>query len=649
MFHNVKTSVRRKLMLVVLAATFAALFTTALALLVYDLRTYQESWVNDLITQGDILGRSSAPALAFDDPRAATENLAVLRFRPKIAAAAIYTASGRLFATYVRDEAPDVKFPETLEFNGYVVDGKYLSLARRVMDNDGIIGSVYIRARYELLERLVDYGGILGVVMALSLIVAAFMSSRLEAAVTGPIIAVADVARRVMMHRDFSLRVKKTTDDEIGYLVEAFNNMLSEVGQRASDLEATNRRLEAEMTERRAAEEALREADRRKDEFLATLAHELRNPLAPMRNALELLRIAADRPGVSQQARDIIERQLAQMVHLVNDLLDVSRITTGKITLHAEGVELSEILRESLSTAEDLLLARRHRLTLELCDEPVHLVGDPLRLTQVFSNLVNNAAKYTPPGGDIRVRLAHQGGDAVVTVTDSGQGIPPDMLSPIFDMFTQVDRSLERTQAGLGVGLSLAKRLVELHGGSVAARSDGPGRGSAFEVRLPRAVRAMERISRNPAHAAPETAEGLRVLVADDNKDFADSVALLLRGMGNAVTVVHDGASALLVAREVAPQVAFLDIGLPGRNGYDLARALRAEATTSGAVLVAVTGWGQEKDKQLAREAGFDAHLVKPVEPQTVASILAGVSRRLREARASSDARGADNIDAAAT
>lgn len=641
MFHNVKTSVRRKLMLVVLATTFAALFTTALALLVYDLRTYQESWVNDLITQGDILGRSSAPALAFDDPRAATEILALLRLRPKIAAAALYTASGRRFATYVKDGITDVQFPQTLEFNGYAVDGENLSLARPIRDNDGIIGGVYIRARYELLERLMDYGGILGVVMALSLMVAAFLSSRLEAAVTGPIIAVADVARRVMRHRDFSLRVKKTTDDEIGCLVDAFNNMLGEVGQRASDLEATNRRLEAEMAERRAAEEALREADRRKDEFLATLAHELRNPLAPMRNALELLRVAADKPAVSQQARDIIERQLAQMVHLVNDLLDVSRITTGKITLHAEGVELGGILRESLSTAQALLQARRHQFTLELCDEPVHLVGDPLRLTQVFSNLINNAAKYTPHGGCIRMRLARERTEAVVTVTDNGQGIPPDMLSSIFDMFIQVDRSLERTQAGLGVGLSLAKRLVELHGGGIVARSGGPTRGSTFEVRLPLAVRAMERVSRNAASAAPETADALRVLVADDNNDFADSIALLLRGMGNAVTVVHDGESALRVALEIAPQVAFLDIGLPGRNGYDLARALRAEPATVGAMLVAVTGWGQEKDKQLAREAGFDAHLVKPVEPEAVASILARVSRSLRAAQDSADARSA--------
>jgi two-component system, sensor histidine kinase len=474
----------------------------------------------------------------------------------------------------------------------------------------------------------VDYGGILGVVMAFSLLVAAFMSSRLEAAVTRPILAVTEVARRVMTERDFSLRVRKTTDDEIGYLVDAFNNMLGEVGQRASDLEASNRRLEAEMGERRMAEEALREADRRKDEFLATLAHELRNPLAPMRNALELLRIGHENRALSQRATDIIERQLAQMVHLINDLLDVSRISTGKISLHAERAELGAILRESVVSAEPMLDARKHRFTLELCTEPVALVCDPVRLTQVFSNLINNAAKYTPPGGDIRATLHTVEDAAVVTVSDNGQGIPCSMLAAIFDMFTQVDHTLERAQSGLGVGLSLAKRLVELHGGTIEGQSDGPGCGSRFIVRLPLSGSVLRANGARSVVTGPMPVAALRVLIADDNRDFAESLAALLESRGHAVRVTHDGNTAVAQAFASPPDVAFLDIGLPGRNGYDVARTLRSAEATRGAMLVAITGWGQEKDRTLAREAGFDRHLVKPVAPEAITAILADVSAR---------------------
>jgi signal transduction histidine kinase/ActR/RegA family two-component response regulator len=628
MFINVKTSLRRKLMLVVLATTVVALLTTAVALSIYDLRTYQRQWVSDLMTQADILGQSSAAALAFDDPRVARENLALLRYRPNIAAAAIYKLHGGLYATYVHDDSQSTAFPQTLEFDGYRTEGKYLTLARPIRDNDGIIGGVYIRAHYGIVERMVDYGGILGVVMAFSLLVAAFMSSRLEAAVTRPILAITEVARRVMTERDFSLRVRKTTDDEIGYLVDAFNNMLGEVGQRASDLEASNRRLEAEMGERRMAEEALREADRRKDEFLATLAHELRNPLAPMRNALELLRMGHENPALSQRATDIIERQLAQMVHLVNDLLDVSRISTGKISLHAERAELGAILRESVVSAEPMLDARNHRFTLELCAEPVALVCDPVRLTQVFSNLINNAAKYTPPGGDIRATLHTVENAAVVTVSDNGQGIPRSMLAAIFDMFTQVDHTLERAQSGLGVGLSLAKRLVELHGGTIEGQSDGPGCGSRFIVRLPLSGSALRANGARSAVAAPMSVAALRVLIADDNQDFAESLAVLLEAGGHAVRVTHDGNAAVAQAFALPPDVAFLDIGLPGRNGYDVAHTLRSAEATRGAMLVAITGWGQEKDRTLAREAGFDRHLVKPVAPEAITAILADVAAR---------------------
>jgi signal transduction histidine kinase len=488
MIRAITRSVRNKLMLVVLASTFAALAVAAVALLVHDADTYRQQWLDDLTTQADIIGRASGPALAFNDRKAAQENLALLKIRPKVYGAAIYSPDGRLFATYVNPEAGEMKFPPlTSDSNGHHIQGERLVLFKPIVENNEIVGTVYLSARYELIERLSNYLAILGAVLAASLVVAFLMTYWLQAAVTKPILAVTDVARQVMAKRDFSLRVRKTTEDEIGYLVEAFNDMLAEIGRRASALEQTNRSLEREMGERREAEEALRTADRRKDEFLATLAHELRNPLAPIRNSLELLRRRGSDPVLAEQARTIMERQLAQMVHLVNDLLDVSRITRGKVELQRERLDLADVLTNAVEITRPLIDALGHELTVRLPPEPVALHADHVRLAQVFSNLLNNAAKYTPPGGRIELRAEQVNGLLKVSVKDSGIGIPAEMLPEIFEMFVQVDTSLERAQSGLGVGLTLAKRLVELHAGTIVARSGGAGSGSEFIVSLPSA------------------------------------------------------------------------------------------------------------------------------------------------------------------
>ena len=370
--------------------------------------------------------------------------------------------------------------------------------------------------------------------------------------------------------------------------------------------------------------EALNAMDRRKDEFLATLAHELRNPLAPLRNGLQLLKLAKDDPDLVARTRRMMELQLGQMVRLIDDLLDVSRISNDRIQLAHERTSLDRIIRQAVETSAPLIDAQQHRLTIDIPAHDVVLEADVVRLTQVFSNLLNNAAKYTPQRGDISI-LAEEVGDAIVVrVRDSGIGIPQEMLPKVFEMFVQVDNSLERAQGGLGIGLSLVKRLVEMHSGSVEAFSEGPGKGSEFVVRLPMARPSAS--AQEPASAAAEgphdEAHGHRILVVDDNEDSATSLALLLSMMGHETKTANDGIEAIEKAAEFKPDVALLDIGMPRLNGYDTARRMRETEWGRGMLLVALTGWGQESDRARSMESGFDAHLVKPVQATDIEQLL---------------------------
>ncbi|HJZ91164.1 MAG TPA: PAS domain S-box protein [Gemmataceae bacterium] len=374
--------------------------------------------------------------------------------------------------------------------------------------------------------------------------------------------------------------------------------------------------------------QALKEADRRKDEFLATLAHELRNPLAPIRTGLEVMRMAGGDRAASGRAREVMERQLGQMVRLIDDLLDVSRITRGKLTLRREPVELEAVISNAIETSRPAIEAEGHALVVDLPPRPVKLDADPARLAQVFANLLNNAAKFTPPGGRIWLSgVVEADTRVVVRVRDSGIGIAAEALPRLFEMFAQVDRGLDRTQAGLGIGLALVKGLVEMHGGIVEAHSAGRGHGSEFIVRLPLApTDEIEPLTESPpGMGATQSASDSprRVLVVDDNRDAADSLSDLVGMLGHEVRTVHDGLAAIAVARAFRPQVVLMDIGMPKLNGYEAARHIRAEPWGRDVVLAAVTGWGQEADRQRSREAGFDHHLVKPVEPAAVRQVLA--------------------------
>lgn len=379
--------------------------------------------------------------------------------------------------------------------------------------------------------------------------------------------------------------------------------------------------LKQAQLERERLLEALREADRRKDEFLAMLAHELRNPLAPILHAVQILR--RREPATAEEAwcEKVIERQTAHLTRLVDDLLDISRITQGKVTLQREPVELEAVVTRAVETVRPFLEGRRHELVLELPREPVVLEGDLVRLAQILANLLHNAAKYTPDGGRIELSAEQMDGEALLRLRDNGIGIPPEMLSRVFDLFTQADRSLSRSEGGLGVGLTLVRTLVELHGGSVTALSPGPGRGTEILVRLPARPELSRREEAEPvAHTTPKAAAGRRILVVDDNQDSAESLALLLELHGHEVRTAFAGPAALETASTFRPDVVLLDIGLPGMDGYEVARRLRADDHRS--LLVALTGYGRDDDRQRSQEAGFDHHLVKPVDLEELARVL---------------------------
>jgi PAS domain S-box-containing protein len=387
-----------------------------------------------------------------------------------------------------------------------------------------------------------------------------------------------------------------------------------------------------DVTERRRLEDDLRklatdlsEVDRRKNEFLATLAHELRNPLAPLSNTLEILKRAGGNSETVRQAVETMKRQLEQMVRLVDDLLDLSRITHDRLDLRSGQIELAGVIQQAVQICGPLAESAGHEVQVIVPSKPIYLHADSARLTQVFSNLLNNSCKYTNPGGKITVTAERLGNDAVVTVRDNGIGIPPDKLHSIFDMFTQIDQSVERSQGGLGIGLTLVKRLVRMHGGAIEARSAGKGLGSEFVVRLPIMIDGQE--AAVPVQTvAEEHMPTRRILVVDDNQDSATSLAMLLQITGHETYMAHDGATAFEAAEKHRPDVILLDIGLPTLNGYEVCRRLRNQPSGKRTVIIALTGWGQEEDRRKSREAGFDGHLVKPVDYAALMTLLGSLA-----------------------
>ena len=388
----------------------------------------------------------------------------------------------------------------------------------------------------------------------------------------------------------------------------------------------------ADITSGKDREEELRrlaanlsEADRRKTEFLAVLAHELRNPLAPIRHGLQLIGTQAGNAETLTKVREMLDRQVNQMVRLVNDLLDVARITSGKVELRKQRAEMGDLIKVAVETSMPLIESSGHRLSVAVPNDSIPVYVDPERISQVISNLLNNAAKYTPAGGTIAIDVTHDQNEVVVCVTDNGIGIAPTSIGTVFDLFRQVGQDFERSQGGLGIGLSLVRQLVELHGGTASASSPGEGGGSSFMIRL-----AMINATAAPPRQSDTLPEAkkpanLRIVIADDNVDAAEILSLLLQVSGHIVDIAHDGHAALKLVHALRPDVVFLDIGMPGMNGYEVAKVLRMMPDLADITLVALTGWGSEQDRALSREAGFNDHLIKPVDMTVIERLLAGV------------------------
>ena len=632
-------SVRGKMMRIVVLTTAIALLAAGAGMLTHDLSVYRDSWVADLDTQESILATSTAAALVSGDRSVADRSVAALQVRPTVLVTALYTANGKLYASFVRAGEPPPPLQLQAVTRATRVSGGSVELIQPIMENGRQLGTILLRAHHDIGARALAYLGIFSLVTLMSMFVALLLSTALQKVITEPLDSMANVAREVVTRRDYSLRAHSTSDDEIGFVVEAFNSMLDEVQARARALEQSNAALTSEVQIRQTAEvalaransrlestmAALREADRKKDEFLATLAHELRNPLAPVIHAVKLMESpAADEPQ-RQWGREVIARQVQRMALLLDDLLDVSRITRGRLELRKDYVDLQSLVNSAVETARPLIDAKNHTLTVDLPADPVVLEVDPLRLSQALSNLLTNAAKYTDAQGQIKLTALQDAEGLVVRVSDNGIGIESAVIKGLFEMFSQIDSAIDRAEGGLGIGLALVKGLLALHGGTVQATSPGLGQGSDFTIRLPRPVVVERRATgsnKPPSPAAVLAGPRGKVVVADDNRDAADSLKLLLELSGYDTFVAYNGQQALDFGARERPSAFILDVGMPDMTGYEVARRIRQHAWGRSALLVAVTGWGQDDDKERAKAAGFDHNFTKPVNPEAVEQVL---------------------------
>jgi signal transduction histidine kinase/ActR/RegA family two-component response regulator len=600
-------------MRVALVTTLVALLINAVALIVLDLYDYRNTRANEVRTAAQIIVRATAAAVAFDDPKEAGKALTLLREDPSVFSAAVYLPNGKLYTSYVRDGEtvpPSVAAPEGFRIDGDRIHGFY-----SVEGEDGVAGTVYLSAHLGLYKRLYQYLGILIIAMACAFGMAVMLSNALQRWVTRPIVAVTDVARQVVERHDYTIRTDPQPGYETGVLADAFNQMLAEIHRRADE-------IQHEMRERGEAEEALREADRRKDRFLATLAHELRNPLAPIMSAVQVLRLPAAAETDREKARDVIDRQVRQMARLLDDLLDVGRITNDKLELRKQRVALSSMVESAIEASRPLIEHAGHSIEVSLPAEPVELDADPIRIAQVLSNLLNNAAKYTNPGGKIRLHAERDSREVRITVEDNGIGMAPENIARLFDIFAQSASASHLSRGGLGIGLFLVKSLTEMHGGKVTAHSEGSGKGSRFVIQLPTATSKVVQgqVDVPQIFASPQKR---KVLVVDDNGDAAESLAAMLRIGGHDVRTSFDGHSALSILDSYSPDVVFIDIGMPVMNGYQVATTMRSmQKNGADMLLVALTGWGQAEDRRKALEAGFDAHLTKPARAEDIDAVL---------------------------
>ena len=627
--------IRLKLMLIVMVTTGGALLLAGAILISFEFSRSRREMERDLKTLAEFVAQNSAATLEFKDQGAATETLATLKARPTIVGAALYDSRGRLFASYRRGGG--IRLPPRPQKEGVAPEPGALAVFRPVGFRGEEIGTVYLRSSLDEVGGRVRLQAItVGVIFILSGLAALILSSGLQRLVSRPILNLAGTARAISESEDYSLRAEKQGSDELGRLVDAFNAMLVRIQERDSELQRSEqeraRLLVLEQGARRQAEEA----NRLKDEFLATLSHELRTPLNAILGWGQVLRTGKLDEATTARALETIERNARAQAQLIADLLDISRVITGKLRLDFKPVDLPHIIEAALDSIGPAAGAKAIQLDVALGPLNGPVLGDADRLQQVVWNLLSNAIKFTPHGGRVEVRLAEEPLQAVIQVTDTGVGIRADFLPHVFDRFRQAESSPTRSHGGLGLGLSIVRHLIELHGGAVEVASAGEGRGSSFTVKLPLAAEMFEepQADRRPVvsqvWSLTDLLKDVHVLVVEDEKDTRDLLVMALAQCGAQVTAAESVAEALAAFDRAAPDVLVSDIGIPFEDGYSLIRKVRARRPSRGGRVpaAAVTAYAAAEDRQRALEAGFQTHLAKPVDPSELVTTVAALAGR---------------------
>jgi signal transduction histidine kinase len=633
--------IRQKLVLMTVASTAVALLLASGGFLAWDILTYRNEILRDLTAQSRIIGENSAAPLMFNDDTAAGETLAALELRPRVVMACLYDARERLFATYHR--AQGTSCPPTpaggIEFGW--TEARFVG---PVTHDGSTIGTLFIyRELGDVLERLLVGLGTVAALLVLCTLVAVLIGSRMQQSIARPLLELAGVARRVSDTKDYRLRAEASSSDEIGVVVHAFNDMLDRIGERTTELSRINADLEREVEERKRMElertmllARERDANRLKDEFLATLSHELRTPLNAVLGWTRVLRATEVSRDTEARALESIERNARAQARLIEDLLEVSRIVTGKLRLQVRPADLAAIIDAAVEVSQPAAAAKRIEIEATIDERPAMTSGDPDRLQQVIWNLLSNAVKFTPRGGTVRVHLRRDHG-FIIRVEDTGIGIDPGFLPHIFEPFRQADGSASREHGGLGLGLAIVRQIVELHGGTVSARSEGPHRGAVFEVRLPSELAADRPPVRFDSSAPtllavgvdPRLLAGVRVLVVEDDNDARTLLTTTFATFGAEVAAAASTAEAIEMFDRSVPDVLVSDVGMPFEDGYALIKRVRTRAPERGGLVpaIALTAYASPSDRLAALAAGFQAHVAKPYEPAEVAALVRRLSR----------------------
>jgi signal transduction histidine kinase/ActR/RegA family two-component response regulator len=639
-------SIRSKLLLMTLVSSGVAVALASGGFLAWDLRQVRDEIDEDVNAQLRLLAESTAAAVSFEDTKVATETLRVLRYRPRTELACLYNADAALFAFYRRPGSgtcPAVAPPDAFGWSR-------LEKSATVSDGGNAVGTLFIRRELSDMNARLRVGAATVAGLLLLAIAAAFViASRMQRSIAAPLLRLAAIARAISTGQDHSLRAVPLSHDEVGVVVHAFNEMLDRIDVRTAALSHANADLEREIDERRIVEEertaALireRDANRLKDEFLATLSHELRTPLNAVLGWARLLRSATVEPATQARALESIERNARAQARLIEDLLEISRIVTGKLRLQVRECDLAAIVDAASEIVQPAAAAKRLSLAVEVLVRPAMTAGDPDRLQQIIWNLLSNAVKFTPPEGSIRVRLERADGYRL-TVRDTGPGVEPKFLPFIFEPFRQADGSASREHGGLGLGLAIAKQLVELHGGTIGAISMGIGTGATFDVRLPSViVRSLDNGGRDGLAAPPPPVtaidgamlDGLHVLIVDDEEDARLLLQTALIQYGADVTIAATAAAAVAAFDARQPDILLSDIGMPFEDGYALIRQLRARPLADGGNIpaIAITAYASASDRLAAQDAGYHAHVAKPFDPADVARLVGRLVRARRSA-----------------